>query len=75
MLKANGDSLTLPLFTCATEGHEYEQADTGYYKHNAKNEQIKSKVYRMIFCIKCGDNREICVVDRTISQKTKRKAS
>lgn len=59
-----------PLF-CAESGHDYAQTQDGYYKQDANGEPIKSKVYRMIFCIKCGDNREIMVVDRTLDGNIK----
>lgn len=63
---ANEQTSMFPLF-CAEQGHEYEPAQDGYYKQSADGEPIKNKVYRMIFCIKCGDNREIMVVDRTLA--------
>lgn len=64
------------LFKCQPGEHEYEPADQGYYKEDSAGNRVKGKVYRMIYCIKCGDNREIMVVDRTpYDDNTKKKVT
>lgn len=58
------------------DGHDYIKCDndgerTGYYKEDSNGERDNRKVYRMIYCTKCGDNIEILVVDRTQSKEVK----
>lgn len=51
--------------SCAEVGHEYSSSGgEGYYKEDSKGERFTKQVFRMIFCIKCGDNKEIMVVNR-----------
>jgi len=53
-------------FVCSEEGHDFGVIGEGYYKiAESKEEPDKNKVFRMILCPRCGESREICVVDRT----------
>lgn len=61
--------------SCAEEGHNFQMADQGYYKDGQNNERDKLKVFRMIFCTRCGDNKEIMVVNRTPLEQTSPKPS
>lgn len=61
----NGIQSELFPISCAEEGHNFQMADSGYYKELENGERDKLKVFRMIFCTRCGDDCEIMVVDRT----------
>jgi len=65
MKNEKDNQVNLPLQTCLSEGHDYDNAGEGYYKLKAKNQEDKdtTRVYRMIYCTKCGHNVEILIKD------------
>ena len=47
---------------CRTEGHHYALTGSeagGYYKHDDANTNNMDTAYKMLFCIRCGDTKEI----------------
>lgn len=72
---SNGIQTELFPISCAEEGHNFQMADSGYYKELENGERDKLKVFRMIFCVHYGDNKEIIVVNRTPLNQTSPKPS
>lgn len=73
----NENAIQVELFpiSCAEDGHNFQMADDGYYKEDENGERNKLKVFRMIYCTRCGENKEIMVVNRTPLDQTKPKPS